>query len=1199
MRKYRILYILLIQSLFVLSQNKKEISNYLPNYTPPSPTVAALMKFEEVPVDNYTGIPDVSIPIFSTTAKDKKLPIDISLKYHASSVAVDEIASDVGLGWSLFAGGTVSRTVKDLPDEMLIYEKRVGIYQTTVPGSANHYYRVVDILANGVQNEQDQYDLDEFLWEANEKHKYDTQHDLWQFNFMGYSGRFYIKKNMANGVLEVVPLDNYNLKIENLYHTTNVYPSNVLYNPEGFIITDTQGYKYYFEVYEESRIVPFSYETLYPNFSMTTIEDPVTNKQYRSSFHLTKVTDMEANILVEFSYSNFTEKVTVSRGMVQNFPISTQLAGQIWQNIQFNGPDNICPDGGEQSIRRLEPQIKNSMTTNNVYAKKLNDIIIYGVAKIHFNFDRSRLDSCYHNEDDGNKLTDITISNWNPNPQLIQTKQKYQFKYNYHGPVNKRLFLTGIDMLDKNLVKDSAYGFNYENEGMLESSQSGIGKDYWGYYNITTECNANTPREVTPRFCTTDVLQKIKLPTGGCKIFNYEPNEYSFLGADPLDNFDENIDNWDIQTDYLELNLESTNGSNDYEDIGYYANETKLIFNTTVQENNQGQAGLIQLYKSNPSTPNTKIPVSYLQEGCPVEKNLEGGFQYWVGFKWDANAQIGSNPVSNLPDTGHCYVSIDKITRKSIQKNALYGGGIRINKIGYFDVDVNQDYYKQYTYYSQSNSPSKEKIYSYRLKSDTTKSSGVLVFPKPIYEYYKEVKTCIDCGNYTNVQVPYKTQTNYNNLMVNKTKGSDVGYKNVTVSETGNGRTDFEYTTSIDFPELAQEYSSIPPFLPLENYDFRRGLLLSQEESDNTGKPLLKVTNEYAVEQYTQNTGFNVFSRSENILSNSSKYSKFDIFNGIKEICKNSANVNYNCPPHPQGNPFTPNESLPVCPCHCYNGEEVSDFINFVPIVENYGWIKLESTINQDYFYDSNNTQRIVERTETYTYNNLNRNVETKTESTSTTPALITNYYYAKDPAMSGEPYVTELKANNIIETPLNIQTFRGGTKLSEQKTIYNNWSISLLLPQIIKSSKGLQSLEDKVHFDLYDKQGHPLQVRLENGTPVSYIWGYNSSQIIAKIENCTYNSLSTNLILAAQNASNISVTGTESNLLTALKAIRDALPNAMVSTYTYISVVGVSTITDPKGYTTTYEYDSVGRLSVVKDHLGNKLSENEYHYRP
>jgi uncharacterized protein RhaS with RHS repeats len=53
-----------------------------------------------------------------------------------------------------------------------------------------------------------------------------------------------------------------------------------------------------------------------------------------------------------------------------------------------------------------------------------------------------------------------------------------------------------------------------------------------------------------------------------------------------------------------------------------------------------------------------------------------------------------------------------------------------------------------------------------------------------------------------------------------------------------------------------------------------------------------------------------------------------------------------------------------------------------------------------------------------------------------------------------------------------------------------------------------------------------------------------------------------------------------------------------MVTTYTYLPLVGVSTITDPKGDIITYSYDSFGRLEFVKDKSGNILSENQYNYK-
>ena len=65
------------------------------------------------------------------------------------------------------------------------------------------------------------------------------------------------------------------------------------------------------------------------------------------------------------------------------------------------------------------------------------------------------------------------------------------------------------------------------------------------------------------------------------------------------------------------------------------------------------------------------------------------------------------------------------------------------------------------------------------------------------------------------------------------------------------------------------------------------------------------------------------------------------------------------------------------------------------------------------------------------------------------------------------------------------------------------------------------------------------------------------------------------------------------------LNKLRNSLPtDTMVTTYTYIPLIGVSTVTDVKGCTSTYTYDSFGRLNLVKDCDGNIVSENLYHYR-
>ena len=68
-----------------------------------------------------------------------------------------------------------------------------------------------------------------------------------------------------------------------------------------------------------------------------------------------------------------------------------------------------------------------------------------------------------------------------------------------------------------------------------------------------------------------------------------------------------------------------------------------------------------------------------------------------------------------------------------------------------------------------------------------------------------------------------------------------------------------------------------------------------------------------------------------------------------------------------------------------------------------------------------------------------------------------------------------------------------------------------------------------------------------------------------------------------------------DKKLRDAINAIRQGLPQALVTTYTYAPLIGVTSITDPNGNTVYYEYDDHHRLKHVKDKDNNILNTNAY----
>lgn len=69
-----------------------------------------------VNVDKFTGRGTVTIPVFSKSIDGVKC--GVSLSYAATGIRVDDMASPVGLGWNLVTGGSITRRVMGIEDEI-------------------------------------------------------------------------------------------------------------------------------------------------------------------------------------------------------------------------------------------------------------------------------------------------------------------------------------------------------------------------------------------------------------------------------------------------------------------------------------------------------------------------------------------------------------------------------------------------------------------------------------------------------------------------------------------------------------------------------------------------------------------------------------------------------------------------------------------------------------------------------------------------------------------------------------------------------------------------------------------------------------------------------------------------------------------------------------------------------------------------
>lgn len=280
-----------------------------------SPTSEKASRIGEEPVNLFTGVPEIGVPLYSYNSAANGLSLDISLGYFAGGVQVSEAPTTAGLGWYLNAGGIITRIVRGKADD------------------ASLGFMHSDTIPNDFRSRGDGYYKDSL----------DAEQDIFQYNFNGRSGTFYIGKN---GQIVQVPLTK--MKITPLMSGNTirgfqfVTESGMTYLFDEAELTNPSGYgNYTIDDYYSSwslgkMISPFNTDTIFFNYtskSMTTYFyfPPITYVRNSDGNHTNKI--------IEFLDGNSISQINKISSIV--FPDKTTVSFVYGADNYFNGDNAL------------------------------------------------------------------------------------------------------------------------------------------------------------------------------------------------------------------------------------------------------------------------------------------------------------------------------------------------------------------------------------------------------------------------------------------------------------------------------------------------------------------------------------------------------------------------------------------------------------------------------------------------------------------------------------------------------------------------------------------------------------------------------------------------------------------------------------------------------------------------------------------
>ena len=444
----------------------------------PSPTAASLSKFAVHPVGLYTGTVQINVPLY--TMEGSHLSIPISLNYHGAGIRVEELAGWVGLGWSLSAGGSVSRSMRGKDIDETGYSTIISELESYVDGTHP-------------SPESFAINLADFL---------DSEPDIFSYSMPGKSGQFIF----GDG--------------------TNIRPipysqERITYSSNEYLITTTDGTKYYFGTTSNERELTDTNSTS----GLWAIEN------YVSSWHLARIESPHGDEEAVFEYYDpHTVTHLSTRGKVR-----TQTIGVAGSDCSYE-VDNATPQTRDVTdVRRLKAitlndiRVEFNATTlrqdavnpdnGNQQEYLLNEIVIKraGVIERKFVFNYDYFNPSGSNNDKRLKLE--SIQEQSPNGQTLPP---YTFTYN-----------ESISLPSRDSYAIDHWGFYNgatSNSELLPFYENGDGVIQHLYdYASQDGTLLGSNRAASESHAQAGILEKITYPTGGSAEFEYELHKFTSI----------------------------------------------------------------------------------------------------------------------------------------------------------------------------------------------------------------------------------------------------------------------------------------------------------------------------------------------------------------------------------------------------------------------------------------------------------------------------------------------------------------------------------------------------------------------------------------------------------------------------------------------------------------------------------------------